>query len=77
MIGWLNILLIFRIAGLCIATFLALWAFASFACIWHGSYSHSNEGKAGFNRSFGVCAIQGIITLMGAVLFVYLSIRHY
>ena len=70
-------LLIIRVIGLLVAAFLALWAFASFACIWHGSYSNSPNGKAGFSRSFGYCVIQGTITLIGAALLVYLSIRHY
>ena len=69
--------LIIRAVGLLVAAFFALWAFASFACIWHGEYSNSKNGKAGFSRSFGYCAIQGTISLIGAALLVYFSIRHY
>lgn len=75
MIDWL--LIPFRIVGLLVAAPFALWAFASFMCIWHGSYSHSKTGKAGFSRSFGYCAMQGIITLIVAAILVYFSVRHY
>jgi hypothetical protein len=69
--------LIVRAVGLLVAAVLALWAFASFACIWQGTYSYSTKGKAGFSRSPAYCAIQGAITFIGAVLLVYLSVRHY
>ena len=72
-----NPLLPFRVVGLLVAAFLALFAFACFKRIWQGSYSKpDSEGKASLCtfRAFGT---QGAIGLIGAILLAYLSLRHY
>jgi hypothetical protein len=75
MIEWL--LVPFQVLGLILAPILGLWAFASFACILQGSYSHSKNGKAGFSESFGVCATQGFGIVIGYAILIYLSIRYH
>jgi hypothetical protein len=73
--NWL--LVPFQVLGLILAPFLGLWAFACFATIWHGSYSHSKNGKAGFSESFTVCATQGFGIVVGYGILIYLSIRYH
>ena len=62
MINWQ--IIPFRVMGLLVAAFLALFAFAVFKRIWQGTYSKpGSEGKAGF-CTFRAFVTQGIIALV-------------
>ena len=52
-------------------------ALVIFRIIWHGWYSKpDSKGKASF-CTLRAYTMQGIIALVGAILFTYLSLRHF
>jgi hypothetical protein len=88
---FVNILFIAAIVGVCIAfqnivvrvlsfiiaLFLAFMSFCFFERIKLGDdFLKSHTGKAGFPGSVRACITCGIVTLAGAIFFVYCGIRH-
>jgi hypothetical protein len=86
-----NILLLVAIVGVCItfqnivvrvlsfiiALFLAFISFCFFERIRLGDdFLKSHTGKAGFPGSVRACITCGIVTLIGAIFFVYCGVRH-
>ena len=69
--------IVVRVLSFIIALFLAFISFCFFERIRLGDdFLKSHTGKAGFPGSARACITCGIVTLIGAIFFVYCGVRH-